>query len=193
MNEPFFDEPEETSSSSSHEGLPSSTVILALLCVAFVGGATFLTMRWTGAQKNTVKLRDSIVLLTEEEAELTEQATLVRTQYKELKGRTDVLYNGKMEICNESTRDVRISKIAATFLNDNGDFETFNSEPYGTRIWTVIPGERKELSFLQGNVAWDGSVVYYSALLRGADGQEYPFGGMWPPNDSKCLKWTMTF
>jgi len=193
MSEPFFDDDAEESSSSSHPGLAKSTVMAAMVAIVFVVAATFFGMQLSGAGKNIALLTTEIATISEEEEALTAELTALQRQHAELKGRTDVLYNGSFQVCNESNRDIRVAAVAATYLNQEGGFETFNSQPYGTRLWTIEPGQRKSLTFEQGNVAWDGSVTYYAALLRAADGQEYPYAGMWPPNDAGCMRWTVNF
>ena len=147
-------------------------------------------MQWTGARNQAATLETEIANIAEREAELKSQLDALQAEYRELQGRTDVLSNGRFEICNESSGKVTVTRLAATYVTESGDFETFNSEPFGSRIWELVPGERKALTFEQGNVTWDGSVVYYAAMLRGPDGQTYPFAGMWPPNAAGCFRWT---
>lgn len=191
MSEPFFEpESDESSSASSHEGLPKATVISALAAIVFVVAATFFGMQWSGARNQAATLETEIANISEREAELTTELDALQAEYRELQGRTDILANGSFEICNESSSEVTVSRLAATYVNADGGFETFNSEPYGSRLWQIVPGERKSLTFEQGDVAWDGSVVYYAAELRGPDGQTYPFAGMWPPNAAGCFRWT---
>lgn len=191
MSEPFFDaESDDSSSASSHEGLPKATMITAAIAIVFVGAATFFGMQWKGALAQTQTLRTEMGPVSEQEEALRTELSALQRQYADLQGRTDVLSNGKFEVCNESTSNVTVSKVAATYVDAVGEYQTFNSEPFGSRIWQIIPGERKLLTFAQGNVEWDGSVAYFAALLRGPDGQSYPYAGMWPPNAAGCLRWT---
>ena len=187
MSEPFFDaESDDSSSASSHEGLPKATMITAAIAIACIGAATFFGMQWKGAMATAEALRTELVPVSEQHETLSAELDALQKQHRELQGRTDVLANGTFEVCNESTNTVTVSKLAATYVDADGDYQTFNSEGFGSRIWQVVPGERKQLTFEQGDVVWDGSVVYFAAILDG----QYPYAGMWPPTTAGCLRWT---
>ena len=187
MSEPFFDaDSDDSSSASTHEGLPKATMVTAAIAIVCVGAATFFGMQWKTALGTAKALRTELIPISEQDEALRTELNELKRQFADLQGRTDVLSNGKFEVCNESSKNVTVSKLAATYVDEAGKFRTFNSEGFGSRIWQIVPGERKLLTFDQGDVDWDGSVVYFAAILDG----QYPYAGMWPPTTAGCLRWT---
>jgi hypothetical protein len=172
----------------SAQGLPRSTVAVSAVAILFAGLGTFVLMQWTGSRTRAGELRAAIEQATARETELRSQADPLAEQYERLKGRTDLLWTGKLKVCNSTDDEVVVSPLAAVYLAEDGSFVTFNSSDHGSDLWRLAPGEVRELSF--PDAGWDGSVSYYSLWIKGSHG-EVPYAGAWPVEAGFCVRHTV--
>lgn len=169
-------------------GLPKSTIWASSLVVLFAGVATFMILQWSGSRAHTAALRVELVEVNALDAQVHGELDPLEQELAGIRGKTDRLNPGKLTFCNQSRSRVTIAKLAATWLDAEEEFQTFNSEAFGRNLFRVDPGERKVLSHAGGN--WDGWVTYYSLWVRSASG-EYPLAGTWPADPDHCLNWTL--
>ena len=165
-------------------GLPRSTLVVAAVAIVFVGLATFFLLKWTGSRDAATALRTEIQEVSDQEAGLREELEPLATQYDRLKGRTDVLWVGKLSVCNTSSETITISRLASVYLAEDGTYATFNSEEIGRNLWRLGPGEVRELSYPAAG--WDGSVTYYSLWVNDVT----PYAGPWPLKAGHCIRHT---
>jgi len=170
---------------AAHKGLPRSTVIASSVAIVFIGLTTFSLLKWTGSHDTAAALRIEIDEAAATEAELREELAPLAAQYDRLKGRTDVLGIGKLTVCNSSDERITISQVASIYYNDeSSEFQIFNSQKHGHGLWSLEPGEVRELSF--PSAGWDGSVTYYALFINDL----VPYGGVWPLKAGHCIRHT---
>ncbi len=174
---------------SEDAGLPKITMMISAVAIAFAGILAFLILKWTDSNAAATEARLMIEELGTAEDEVSAILNEVEGRLAGLEERSNVLIKGKLSVCNLSTEPVSVSLLAATHLNDQGAFETFNSETLGKGLWRIGPGETQALTYAQGAVTWDGDVSYYAMWLM-AGGQEYPYAGTWPADEEFCIRWT---
>lgn len=170
----------------SSKGLPKSTMIAATVAIVFTGTTTFFLIKWIGSRDAATQLRADIEEAQANEATLREQLDPLATQYDRLKSRTDVLWVGKLSVCNSSDETVTISRLASVYLDEEGAFTVFNSEDHGHDLWKLGPGEVRELSYPAAG--WDGSVTYYALWISYSGGRESPYAGPWPLKAGHCVR-----
>ncbi len=174
----------------SDAGLPKITMMISFVAILFAGALAYVIMTWADA--NAAKAEAQLIIDDEvlvQEEQVAGELKVFEDQLAALKERAGVLVRGKMAVCNNSTGTITVSLLAATYLNDAGEFETFNSEGFGRQLWRIPAGEKQLLTYSQGSTNWDGDVGYYSMWLE-AGGQEYPFAGTWPSDSEYCVRWT---
>lgn len=173
---------------SEHRGLPKSTIVVAGVAIALAGLATFAVLKWSDSKAAAVELSAEIATLDEEAAGIRGELESVEGELTGVEQRTSVLKRGKMAICNFSGAPVVVEKVAATWMDDAGEYHTFNSGDHGQDLWRVEPGGQR-LALDHPASGWDGSVSYYAAWLR-VGGDQFPFAGPWPPpGEDDCLRW----
>ena len=183
----FSGEAEEPESSSSHhQGLPKSTVVVAGFAIAMAGVMTFLILKWSDSRTASTLLREQIAEVEVQIEALRPQLEVVEGDLGGLEERTQLLDRGKLAVCNYSGDTVTIKVVSTTWFGDDGEFKTFNSAEKGLDLWKIPAGERMVLTHPASG--WDGSVTYYALWLR-ALGEEYPFAGPWPPGEDDCVLW----
>lgn len=171
----------------SDVGLPRPTMIAAAVAILLIGAFAFLVVTWGNARavgaEVTTQLTELNAVLEEKRAELDP----LKRQLTTLQGQTDMFARGKMCVTNTLTdAPVTIEKLAVVYLDDNGDFQTFNSGVYGDDLWTIGPGRaRQELSYPRGG--WDGSVTYFAMWIE-AQGDDGPQARVWPLDPEFCVQ-----
>lgn len=167
-------------------GLPRSTTLVSFGAIVLIGVLAFFIVSWSNKRTQAATLRDEIAgfdtALAEKRAEL---APLER-QHQALQGQTDLFARGKMCVLNPSSdRQATITKLAVVYLDESGQFQTFNSDAAGDATWAIAPGHTELLRHERSG--WDGSVTYY-ALWYSVGGQEFPLAGPWPLDPEHCAR-----
>jgi|GEM_PF-4060205 len=173
---------------SQHRGLPKSTIVVAGAAIVLAGLATFVILRWSQSRAAAVEVQAEIDTVEEEAAGVRADLESVEGDLSGVEERTSVLKRGKLKICNFSGAPVVVAKAAATWMDDAGEYHTFNSSDHGQDLWRVPPGG-EEVVLDHPASGWDGEVSYYAVWLR-VNGDEFPFAGPWPPpGETDCLRW----
>lgn len=175
------------SPAGEHAGLPRSTVMVAAVAILFAGLMTFFILKWAGARTATQDAKAQMADLQPKAQELTTNLAAVQGQLDKLKGQTNVLTRGKFKVCNRSHDAIVVVYLAATYLDEQGNFQTFNSSEYGKDLWRLEAGQIQELNYLRGD--WDGSVTYYAAEIH-AGNNDYLYAGAWPLDEDFCILWS---
>lgn len=175
-------------------GLPKSTMVIAGFAIAMAGLMAFVLLKWSDSRTAAGELGVQIAEVDAELAQVRPELHTAEGQLAGLEERTGLLAHGKLAVCNFSAETVTVKMVAATWLGEEGEFESFNSTEHGLDLWRIPPGERLVLD--RPASGWDGSATYYSMWLR-AQGQEFPFAGTWPPAEGDggadgddCVLWS---
>lgn len=167
-------------------GLPRSTILAASISIGLIGVFAYFVVTWGNRRTDAATLQDEIAAvesaLEDKQAELAPQ----RRQLETLQSQTDLFARGKMCVSNPSSSSrVTIKGLAVVYLDEDGLFQTFNSDSAGGLTWTIEPGHRENLSHARGG--WDGSVTYY-AMSIAVGGQEFPLASAWPLDPEHCVR-----
>ena len=172
----------------SQQGLPKSTIVVAGVAIALAGLATFVVLKWSDSRTAAGELTTRIAEVDAEAAGVRDELESVEGELSGVEQRTSVLKRGKLQICHSSGAPVVVEKGAATWMDDEGEYRTFNSTEHGQDLWRVEPGGER-LALEHPASGWDGAVSYYAVWLR-VNGDQFPFAGPWPPpGGDDCLRW----
>lgn len=173
----------------SQQGLPKSTIVVAAVAIALAGLAAFVVLKWSDSRAAASELTTRIAEIDEEAAGVRSELESVEGELSGVEQRTGVLKRGKMQICNFSGAQVVVESVAATWMDDQGEYHTFNSTDHGLDLWRVESGQRLALDHPESG--WDGSVSYYAVWVREKGGGQLPYAGPWPPpGGDDCLRLT---
>ncbi|MGH9464372.1 MAG: hypothetical protein ACRD0X_01915, partial [Thermoanaerobaculia bacterium] len=101
-------------------------------------------------------------------------------------GRAPLLENKEFKVCNLSSRELVVGWVHATWLNDEGELESFDSAFHDYPTWRIPPGGTGKFEFVSGDqVLWDGSAVFFSVLLDYAGFEIFRSGGI-PQLQTDC-------
>jgi hypothetical protein len=167
-------------------GLPRSTILAASVSIGLIGVFAYFVVTWGNRRTEAATLRDEIAAidttLEEKGAELAPQ----RRQLETLQSQTDLFARGKMCVFNPSSSErVTIQHLAVVYMDEGGQFQSFNSDSAGGLTWTMDPGHRENLSRMDSG--WDGSVTYYAMWLR-VGTREFPIAAPWPLDPEHCVR-----
>lgn len=111
----------------SQQGLPKSTIVVAGVAIALAGLATFVVLKWSDSRTAAGELTTRIAEVDAEAAGVRDELESVEGELSGVEQRTSVLKRGKLQICNFSGAPVVVEKVAATWMDDEGEYRTFNS------------------------------------------------------------------
>lgn len=167
-------------------GLPRSTVLVSFGTIVLIGVVAFFVVTWTGARTQTATVRSEIAAVDATLQEKREEFAPERRKLETLQNQTDLFARGKMCVLNASSdQEVTIRKLAIVYLDDEGRFQTFNSDTAGGVQWKIGPGHREHLDYPRGG--WDGSVTYF-AMWYSVGGNEFPMAETWPVDPEHCVR-----
>jgi hypothetical protein len=99
--------------------------------------------------------------------------------------------NGRMKVCNTSSRPVEIRQLGVGYWDLKGHLQTFESSHVLRQGWTVASDSEQNLSWTPADSGqhpggWDGSVLFYFLDIE-QQGKQYILSGTWSDVDHGCL------
>ncbi len=168
-------------------GIPASTlIVLALGLVAMHATGAFFVL-WQAAAKTERALAAEVA--TKQEAIAAMQARIPQAQ-KELEalkaGRMPLAENKGFKVCNGSGGELWVIWIHSAWLDESGQFRSFNSADVGYPQFPIAGGGTGTFEWVSGDtVVWDGSSVFF-ALSMIYRGQEYFRSGSVSQLETDC-------
>ena len=161
----------------AEQGLPRSTIIVGVIAVILAAALSFLGLRWFDTQGKLTALQNKA---DKQEATLKELGVAAA-------GMTELLQNGQVEVCNRSSKPLRVTAVASVYKDKGGRLRTVHSGFYGWPTWQIQRGGRARLEIVQQqDTVWDGASIFY-ALEIDYGGDSYLAAGMWRDVKDRCL------
>jgi hypothetical protein len=143
-------------------GWPRSTMFAGAAAVVVLALGSLFLVLWLGARQR--------------ESELATVASKQTATVKALEARVaaddHILQNGKLEVCNRSTKSVEIASAVVMYRESDGKMKTVHSGSYGYPTWTIQASARGRIQVLRGQPDdWDGSAAFYAlqVIYQGAE------------------------
>lgn len=169
-------------------GLPRSTTVASFGAIVLIGLLAFLIVSWNNKRTQAATLRDEIVTLDAKLEEKQKELAPLERQQQQLQRQADLFARGRMCVVNPSSdKRVTITKLSVVYLDENDEFQNFNSDVAGGVSWSIPPGTTEMLR--HDRSGWDGAVTYF-ALLYSVPGQQQPspLAQRWLPDPEYCVR-----
>jgi hypothetical protein len=99
-----------------------------------------------------------------------------------------ILLTGKLEVCNRSSKAVRVESVAVMYRESDGKMKTVHSGTFGYPSWTVQAGGRTRLQVLRGGADdWDGSASFYAIQLIYEGAEPFIVTGLLSDTKEGCV------
>jgi hypothetical protein len=146
----------DTGAEAKHRKL---TLFLIVSLVVGVSGIFILFTLYSGAKNSNTKISYELEFLQQESKELTQVKARFESFTKNL----------PLKVSNKGSEPFTIKSIVAIYRNSNGEFVKYETnwnyevKPGATHAPEVVSGSSSE---------WDGSVIFYSLLIRKNNGEQ---------------------
>jgi hypothetical protein len=159
-------------------GLPRSTMATLAVAVLLAAGASLLLLLWRGAvrtgDETAQRLAETVVAL--EKTETT------------LKDYQQVFQTAPLDVCNRSSKPVRIETVVAMYRDQSGKRRTVHSGSYGYPPWDIPAGSRSRLAILRGQPDdWDGAATVYALQLIYGNSEPFLMAGVIADAKDGCV------
>jgi cell division protein FtsB len=149
--------------------LPRSAIFMSVLAMVTVSVAAAFLVLYLGQARVRGAMQSDLASARKEVAALEQQIPEVERTIQDLQSnRLKLLENRALKICNMSQSRLIVRWLDAAYVRPDGQFGNFDSlrELRAWDLWVIPPGGTQQFNYVRGDqVVWDGSAVFFSALL----------------------------
>ncbi len=162
-------------------GLPRATMVASLLAVVFAAAAVYCFMQWLKSEKEVTRISAS----RDEQRAALER---ISGEAEALESTLRMLDSGKLIVRNRATNTITIIWIAATYIDDDGAYQTVNSAFYDFPKWEIEPEGKVQLNMQNPRKPnWNGETIFYAMRIIVGDknvhpcddNEVHPYAGLW--------------